>query len=193
MKTGVLPLECEIVNTGASVASSMRLVCATVIVDGGMEAPDQVFGAFNATDVSVPTTEIPLLSIRPKTTLNGVTNRIQILPTRAFLSAEGGRAGFRILRNPTLTGAAFASVDASSGVEFDTAATAFSGGSTLYRGFLPDPNSARELVTTFFRQNGPKLLLDAFGVVQPIITVTGICEVAGTTDMRASVAWTEIR
>lgn len=193
MTTGQLPVSYEVVNTGASSASGMRSMCGSVVVDGGMEAPESFFGAFNSTDVTVTTTERPLLSIRPKLTYNGVTNRMQILPVRFFVSNEGGRAGFRIVASAALTGASFASADPASGVEFDVAATALTGGRTLSRAFLPNANDARDLSADYFKQNGNKLLLDAFGSIQPILTVTGVNEAGGSGTMRASIGWLEIR
>lgn len=193
MRTAVLPVSFEVMNTGASTASGFRNVCSSVTVDGGMEAPETTFAAYNATDVSVTGTERPLLSIRPKLTFGGITNRIVVLPSRLFIANISGRAGFRVVYNPTLTGAAWTSVDADSGVEFDVSATAFTGGRTLLRGFLPNTNDARDVATDAFKQNGSKLMVDAFGTQQPILSVFGVNEGGGSITMRASAGWFEVR
>jgi hypothetical protein len=195
MKTAVLPMEYEIVNTGSSSSSGFTAICATVIVNGGQDAPDLSFGAYNASDVSVTTTERPVLSIRPKTTFNGLTNRMTVLPKCLSISTEGSRAGYRVVIGHTLTGASWTSVDSTSGVEYDVSATAFTGGSTVIRGFLANSNDSSGVISCegLFSQHGRKLHLDAFGSIQPIISIFAINEAAGTTLMKASLAWVEIR
>jgi hypothetical protein len=193
-RTAVLPVSFEVVNVGVSVASGFRAICGSVVVDGGMDATEILFDAFNPTDVTVTPVERPILSIRPKLLFNGITNRIVILPRRLFVSNRSGRAGFRIVLNPTLVGAAWTSADPESGVEFDVSATAFAGGRTLLRGFLPNTSDARELSgADLFKQNGSKIHLDAFGTIQPILSLFGVNEGGGTITMRASTGWVEIR
>jgi hypothetical protein len=170
------------------------LLCSTVLVNGGQDAPEFSFGAYNASDVAVGTTERPILSIRPKLTFNSVENRMVILPKLISISTEGSRSGYRIVFGHSLTGASWVSADPESGVEYDVSATSFTGGSTLLRGFLPASNDANIVIAQDgFKQNGRKLHLDAFGTVQPIISVFGVNEAAGTTQMRASAAWVEVR
>jgi hypothetical protein len=194
MKTAVLPVQIEVVNTGASAAGGFTNICVSVRIEGGAQPALYTFGAFNASDISTPTTERPLLTIRPKATFNSVTNRILALPTRMLVSTEGNRAGWRLVINGTLTGASYTSADAASGYEFDVAATALTGGRTLLRGFLPDTNSSGDIdLSEVFGQISNALSRDAFDTSGTTLTVMGVNEAASTTNMRASLAWKEIR
>lgn len=197
MKTAQLPLSWEVVNTAASTASTFDAICASVQVLGGDDPPGQVFAAFNATDISVTTTERPILSIRPKATYGGgaIDNRAMILPVRASIRTEGSRLGYRLILNATLTGASFASVDATSKTERDVSATAFAGGITLYQGFLPGTNDRETLsLRKMFNILDRKLRRSAYNpaTVTDTLTLTAINENAGSTLVRGSIGFREV-
>lgn len=195
MRTAQLPVSMEIVNTGASTASSLTHICASLQIEGGDTPPEDVFCAFNSTDVTVTTTERPVLSIRPKLTYGGQTNRMIVVPRLLVASTEGGRAGFRLIYG-TLTGASWASVNTRSGTERDSSATAITGGQTLLRSFLPNSNEAQVIElddNLIFGRLRKHLHLDAFGVSQPILTVAMVNEGAGNTLCRGSLTFGEIR
>jgi hypothetical protein len=197
MKTATLPLSWEVVNAGATASSTgLTYICASVYSEGGQEPPGGTFATFNAADKSVTTTEIPVLAIRVKALFNSLTNRMSIRPFRCGVSTEGVRLGYRLVVNPTLTGASWTSVDNESGVEQDVAATAFSGGTTLFRGFLPNSNDKETLdLVDFFSANSPRihLRLDAFAASQDVLALLAITETTGTSLVRASLAWKEYR
>lgn len=194
MRTAQLPLSWEVINTGASVGSTMTYICSSVVAEGGQEPPYYVFGAYNASDVITPVTERPLLSIRPKALFNSITNRMVLQPFLAIISCASGRAGYRIVANGSLTGAVWVSVDANSGAEFDVSSTALTGGQTILRGFLPNVNEVVEIsLIELFTRNERGLRLNAFATSQNVVTIMGQNESAGTTNMRASITWKEIR
>lgn len=194
IKTAVLPLQYEVVNTGASTASNMKAICCAVRVEGGEGPPEYSFAAFNAADVTVGTTEIPVLSIRPAATFNSIENRMLILPRILTVSSEGNRAGYRLVIGGALTGASWSAADANSGVERDSSATVLTGGTTLIRGFLPNTNEqAIVYLEQMFNHHARKLCLSAFGTA-PILTVMMVNEAAaGNTSGRASLTWGEVR
>lgn len=194
MRTAQLPLHWEVVNTGASSAASLTYICGSVTVEGGQHPPYYVFGAFNSIDKTVTVVEVPVLSIRPKSTFNSITNRMLIQPFLSIISCEGGRSGYRFVFNGSLTGAAWASADSNSGVEFDTTATLLTGGSTVLRGFLPSAEDSTVLdIVDLFQNNERGLKQNAFATGVDVLTIMGVNEAAGTTAMRASVTWKEIR
>ncbi len=194
MRTGQLPLQWEVVNTGASTASSMDVICCSALSMGGDKVPLTSFSFSSPTDKSVTTTEIPVLSIRPKATYNSFENRMLALPFLVAMRTEGVRLGWRIFMNATLTGASFTSVAANSGVEADTAATAFSGGEVLFQGFLANSNDQQILdLQEMFSVLGRKLRRDAFLSTTDILTITAITEAAGTSNVRSSLSWYEAR
>lgn len=196
MRTAHLPVSMEIVNVGASVAGSLTHICASVQIDGGDTPPEDIFCAFNSTDVSVGTTERPVLSIRPRLTYGAQTNRMLIIPRLLCASTEGSRAGFRLVYGGTLTGASWANVDVRSGTERDASATVLTGGQTLLRSFLPSTNEAQIIHLSddmIFGRLRKHIHLDAFGVTQPALTVMMVNEATGTMNCRASLSFGEIR
>ncbi len=193
MRTAQLPLFVRVNNTGASTGSNVTWICSTVQSDGGQTSPYVCFAAYNNADISTTTTERPLLSIRPKTTFNSITNRAISLPTLLGVSTEGARAGVRLVLNGTLTGASFTSANTNSTVEYDLSATAITGGTTLFRGFLPNANDSLNLYISELFTEFRGLRLSGFANTQDTLTVCGVNEISGTTNMRASLTWKEIR
>ncbi len=94
----------------------------------------------------------------------------------------------------SLTGASYTSVATSSGVEFDVAATAFTGGEVLYLGFLPNSND-REMVdvSQLFGMISKKLRRSAFTGTLDTLTIVAVNEAGGSTNVRASMTWREVR
>jgi hypothetical protein len=191
IKTAVLPVQGEIINTGASTASYFKIICSSVISEGGMAPPEYTFGAYNTADISVTTTERPLLSIRPAATHNSITNRILLVPKLLIVSSESQRAGYRVVINTSLTGASYAAADADSAAEYDISATAFSGGKTVLRGMIPVGEAKEIYLDSFFHYLGRVLRRSAFDATSDILTVLALNEGAGNTNMRASLTWGE--
>lgn len=194
MKTAQLPIGFDVVNTGASAISSMISVCSSVIAEGGELPPQFSYAAYNTTPIVVTTTERPVLTIRPKATYNSIENRMLILPTMLSISTEGARLSFRLVFNGTLTGASYTSVGSASGTEFDVAATAISGGDTLYFGFLGNANDATRIdLSELFGMLERKLRRNGFTSTTDTLTVMAFNELSGSTNVRAALTFNEIR
>jgi len=194
MKTAQLPVCYFIQNSGASTTSSFTNICNSVIAEGGENPPEYSFCAYNTSFISVTTTERPILSIRPKSTYNSITNRMLILPKILSIATEGTRIGFRLVYNGTLTGASWSSVATYSGTEFDVASTALTGGETLYYGFLPNANDAAAInIEVLFEQVARVLRQNAFATGVDTITVMAVNEQSGSTSVKAALVFNEIR
>lgn len=194
MRTAQLPLRWEVTNTGASTGSGFRYVCASVQVDGGVTPPRYAFNAFNASDKSLGGTEIPMLAIRLAATYNAITNRMLVHPFLLAVSTETQRAGFRVLWNPaTLTGPVWVAVDATSGVERDVTASAFTGGTPLLRTMVGTGNGQAYDIKECFDFGGRELRYDSVAAVSDVLLITGINEGGGSTNGRASLTWHEFR
>lgn len=133
MQTAILPVRYEIRATGTLTASkTMKQICSTVISEGGYEQKSTLTWARRTTEVTgIGTSFVPLVSIRLKSTNLGavvIPNGFSFMPTSASDYFE-----VALIKNPTLTGASFAS--ASTNVEFDTAATAMTGGTIVVQDF----------------------------------------------------------
>jgi hypothetical protein len=138
MGTGNLPLTYEIENTaGTASSTTMKQICSTVISEGGLEQAGFPFSANNGvTGVSVSGSPLAVLSIRPKATFNGVTNTGLILPHNFSVFSDGGTVFFEIVRDATLSGDSFTSVDSNSIVEYDVSATTATGGRVVASGYI---------------------------------------------------------
>jgi hypothetical protein len=187
MTTATLPVRYEITNTaGTTGASMMRQICSTVISEGGYNAFTYSETAGRGTSVlrlSSSGTYYPVVSIRlDSTRLDAI-----VLPRQVdVLSPTVNYYRWKLVLNPTLTGANWAGHSSSGTVEYDTAATAISGGTELQAGYV----SSREL---------SELGADAFAFqlgrtlagVSDIVTLA-MAATSNNADVLAQIGWQEI-
>lgn len=139
MRTGSLPMTVEQENTGLSVSTSEMRWFTGSIKSGGSFSPHAGQFAKETGSTSLLTNAgglVPILSIRPTLTFKGISNHVMILLNHIsglVLDSTGTTPSYaymEVWKNPTLVGATWAdgSVSTESAVEFDTAATALSGG-----------------------------------------------------------------
>lgn len=194
MTTANLPLRYEIEATGAIGGNADLIqICSEVASEGGFETERGIpFGSAMATALAgVTTTRTPLISIRPKATFGGITVRGQILPEGYVALVGSGSALLELVYGGTLTGAAFASADASSITEVDTTATAITGGiasNPLYAsgGAVAARGSGdRPIISKL------PLTLDVAGANPIPLTVCGRA-LTGTVDLAAGLNWREL-
>jgi hypothetical protein len=133
MTTATLPVRYEITNTGTTAStSSLKQICSSVVSEAGFEQTSIDHVARRTTEftnIDTTATFFPIVSIRLiSTALNAVVipNRVQFLP----LTNQNYEVV--LLKNPTLTGATWATtVPSDANVEFDVAATAISSIGTI--------------------------------------------------------------
>lgn len=214
MQTANLPMRAEIINNGtntiirygyfddnnglfyelkmASGAAQFEIYCMSVESEGGDLAETErgvIMSIDNGVGKSVGTGETPILAIRPKTTFNSITNRGIIIPDKLTIYSSSKGCQIRLYHRPTLTNASFASTNDESIVEFDTAATAFSGG---YR--IPGGGTFDLGVTNSFSINGYSkygLSLDLPGTGQDIFLITAK-SLSATTTIYAELGYKEL-
>lgn len=131
MTTAILPIRYEITNTGATDGGrTMRQICSTVISEGGYEKKVKLQVArMTAANTNVGTTLVPLLSLRlDPNRLNAVVipDGYRVLPT----ASASTTFEIQLVKNATLTGPSWAQTT-SNNVEFDTTATAITGGTIV--------------------------------------------------------------
>lgn len=133
-----LPIRYELRGTN-SVGSRMDAICASVMSEGGqelLEIPGRAFSVSLAAGTAV-TTEVPMLAIRPKQTLNGVRNQGLVLPQQLSAYSRTNGARIRLIRNGTITPAVWTDVSTqNSMVEWSPSATAVTGGETVFTAFV---------------------------------------------------------
>ncbi len=137
MTSATLPLRYELISTGP--AATMRAICSTVMSEGGHSNRSftrAIGTALTGKDLS-NTVYRPLVCLRMKSTaLDSI-----VVPT-AFdvYGLQQAAFAYRIILNPTLTGASWTSADTDSTVEYDLSATALSGGKVITQGIFLGSN-----------------------------------------------------
>ncbi len=184
----------EVYKTGVSPpGGTIQAICCTVQSENGNEARGFPFAASNGTTTIGVTTRRPILSIRPKTTYNSLTNRTHIEMADFELIASTNSAYYEIVIGGTLTGAAFASVDTASVAEFDTSATAITGGLSVIKGFVTAGTGASRGATTGTVDiRNPITLdqIDSLTATQQIVSIVATA-ITGTSNLAAIINWHE--
>lgn len=142
MKTAILPLRYEIKN-GASASGTMKQICSTVISEGGYDQKSSLTWARRTTSTSVTTAFEPLVSIQIKSGSTGavvIPASYKVLPVAATADFE-----IALIKNATLTSASFTSL--STNVNYDTSATALTGGTIIETSYTAASNQSTSLVS----------------------------------------------
>jgi hypothetical protein len=199
MTTANLPVRYEIEALAAPGATKhLKSICAAVVSEGGFEIERGIPNSVAMTAVkSVPIASgrVPLISIRPKSTFGPSAKvvRGQIIPESIAAIAGSGSALITAVYNPTtLTAAAFASAGTDSIVDFDTAATAITGGTVLPFQFYASGAAAgaRGVALPDLLSRLP-LTLDIAGA-NPIALTICAQSLGGTIDAAAAINFREL-
>ena len=162
----------ELTNAGAG--GTMYFICCSVQSEGGEESRGFPYSGPNSIISTTVTTRRPILSIRPKTTYNSQTNRAHIQDIEFLLRTSTNDCLYELVINGTLTGAAWTSVSTESVTEFDTTATAISGGGAFLRGYsIAGSGSTRLLIGGASDLRNPLVLsqIDALTATQNTISL----------------------
>jgi hypothetical protein len=146
MTTATLPVRYELTVTGENTAS-MQAICSAVISEGGYvnrSLPRSVGTGLTGQNLS-NTVYRPLVSIRLKSTnLDAV-----VVPSKFdVLGIQNAAFGYRIILNPTLSGASFISAGTNSSVEYDITATGLTGGTVIDEGVFQGTNKGASVSVT---------------------------------------------
>lgn len=150
MTTASLPLRYEIKNTGTTASSStLKQVCSTVISEGGYELRGNQWSI--GTPVQTPKTlttagtYYPLVSIQLR---SGYLDAVAILTALSILGINSNpcSVAWRVYRGTTLTSPSWTNASNDSAIEYDTSATALSGGQVLAQGYIGITNQASQTI-----------------------------------------------
>ena len=133
MTTANLPIRFEISSATGTVSGNYDLhqICAMVVSEGGSNTERGLRLAASNLDATVSvTTRRPVLSIRPKTTFNGLVNRTHVIPTGFSLFSDAQSVVVELVYGGTLVSGSFSSVSDHSVIEQDVSAMEISGGVT---------------------------------------------------------------
>lgn len=153
MRTANLPLRYEVFNVGGTGSViSLECICMALESEGGVqdEGGYSFCAANKGTSVSLPNaaTLTPVLTLRLRDTFNGLTYRGHVHINSLIMSVANQAVYWELIWNAaTLTGTAYTNVDTTySGVEFDVAATAYTGGTVIQGGYETAATAANRVV-----------------------------------------------
>lgn len=187
MTTATLPIRYEITNTsGTSGSSTLRQICSTVISEGGYNqfSTTQSAGTgITPKDLGTNGVYRPIVSIRlAPTRLDAI-----IVPRQVdILSPDVAYFRWQLLLNATLTDATWAGTSSTGSVQYDTAASAVTGGTEIQSGYV----SSRQLVelsSEFFAYQLGRTLAG----VSDTITLA-IASTSNNPDILAQLGWQEL-
>lgn len=140
MQTANLPMRYQLVSGSTGTASDMLQVCGAVISEGGIDVGlGLLISADNGiTAATTSTTAEAILTVRPKTTFNSITNRINLIFERFQIYALGQDTRYAVIYGGTLGGTpTWSDVNTThSSAEFSEDIEAVSGGVELLTGYL---------------------------------------------------------
>jgi hypothetical protein len=179
----------------------MRFICCAVVSEGGIDSAS-LFGydfvAANSSNVSVTTSATHMLSIRPRTTFNSITNRIKLIPTGIdiIITSSGSHTVFwELVVGQTLTSATAADVNTNySGTEVLTGGTISGSPIVIDSGYATSSNQSKQSLHEVISARYP-LTLNRAGANRDLgqLTLRATSIVGGTFDCRAIIKFKEIR
>ena len=196
MRSAVHPVTFEVQNTGTSTTSGMNVICINVTSQGGEETPGYSYAIDNGAGLSVGGTLTPIIAIRPKTTFNSVTNRIDVIPRILELSHSASVLRWQALSHGTLsvTGGSWVSAGTNSSVEYNISATGYTGGELVTGGTLPSTDRLRLNMEEekHFGRLTRQLKQPLYAVNQQFVII-GAKDIGGTTTAQTALTWGEIK
>jgi hypothetical protein len=183
--------------------ASMEQICTTVVSEGGYAEAGKAFSVSNESFRALSSgSSLPVLAIRLKNNVNGLPNRAFVRIQEGAVFTDQQTIRYTLSKLPSgsalTTGSAWVSVDPFSTVEYNTSATAATGGQTLLTGFVGanslNINQANPLVQSqagvknkqnFIAQNYSSTDSEIYVLIAKNMT-------ANTTNIGGTMLWSEI-
>ena len=175
-------------------SQSMRAICTTVKSEGGGDL-HEIAGVRSSysngvTKKTVAATMIPVLSFQVKSTFNTFVNKGIVFPIGLEIATDNP-IYYEVRINPTLTGASYVSVGANSILNYDTTATAITGGRVVKSGYASTSGNKSQTTATGILDKIP-LSVSPVGVGD-IITVCAVRDGSVSASVGAAVDFNEVR
>lgn len=193
-----LPVRCGMTCTG-TVSTTMNFICSAVISEGGSEDIN-VYGYTFQQDsgpINVTTGGTHMLSLRPRTTFNSITNRTRV----AYIDVEIYNAGVQPVHWQLCIGQAISGTTTYNNVNTTYSSTEYnilgtlSGSPTLIidGGYVSSSGSSQGVTNTAIISRYP-ITLDAAGLHRSLGTLTLKCtSLSGTQTVYSAIKFREIR
>lgn len=198
MQTLTLPIQMLITATATGSTKTAHFKCASVSSEGGFgEDAGFTFATPEASITAASGAQTAILSIRPRTTFNSITNRQKVRFDSVEILAGTNPVRWELVLGATFSAApTFAAVNTtSSGMESTTTVpgTLSTVPLVIASGYLSGSATVRGTVSATSRVRYP-ITLDRAGAARAFGTLTLVATgIGGTSAMRASFNYTEIR
>lgn len=184
-KTANLPARYEIAEGGAS---TMEQICTAVFSESADDQEEYYTHTAFRTTAAAVTSRRPVVSIRPKLTYEGQSNRGLLVPESISILASAD-ATYELVWDGALTGASWVDLGSNSIAEADYSATAISGGEVADSGLIGATVQARSPVESIARGRYPVVLApDGLSSYPFSIVCTSH---TGTSNIRAAITFRE--
>jgi hypothetical protein len=198
MQTANLPIRYYVSSSVGP--SEMKAICAAIESEGGFEIEQGTpFCVDNGVTVITCPIAIPthVISIRPKATFNGLTNRGRILPVTFETYGEANSAHWGLLYDTNVVGGAWLSADPNSIVEYNVTPASYSGGQAVECGYIPVSGTGNKARAG--QRGGSQdlflylpLVVDTAGA-NPINLTIYAEGISGPADVAAAIGWLEFK
>lgn len=198
IQTANLPVRCGMTCTG-TVSTTMRFICSAVVSEGGIDSTTLFgydFTSPNPADVSVNTLT-HMLSIRPKTTFNSITNRIKLIVAGVDFIITGSGSNtvyWELVVGQTLTGATATDINTTySSTEYLTGGTMSGTPIVILGGYATSSNQGKQSLQEAVGNRYP-LTLNAAGTNRDLGQLTlRATSLTGAVNCRGLIRFKEIR
>lgn len=194
MTTATLPVRAEITNTGNRVApANLKMICTTVISNGGYTPSAERLAAKRTTEVTVGTSFYPLAAIR---LASGKTDAVVLPSDVSILPTSAGTFEWGLYRNPdSVTGGTWTTANGAGLVEYNVSGTSVDlTNATLIRsGFMASDNKSASPLSLGNVSNF-ELQLGRTNASTPVsdVYVLAIRTISSTANVIGSISWNEI-
>lgn len=194
--SATLPIRCGMTCTG-TVSTTMNFICSSVMSEGGQTIPSGRTFSTEGTGTAASGARSHILSVRPKTTFNSITNRsLMALEDIDLLVTGNFSIKWELVLGQAITGTTtYTDVNTTySAFEYNTAGT-ISGSPALVvaSGFVSSSAGSKQSVSADILTKYP-ISLDASGAVRSMGTLSLIATgIGGSSACRATLNWMEVR
>ena len=194
MQTANLPL--RVGMTASDTASTtMRAICSSVTSEGGQLDVGGYQFSTSAAVTAGSGTRTHVLSVRPKTTFNSITNRSKFILEHIDVVVTGSNpVKWELCLGQAITGASYSDVNSTySGSEMSAGTISGSAAITIAQGYVPASNQSKGEVSRLVSNRYP-ITLDAAGAVRALGTLSMVATgIGGTSATQAILNWREVR
>ena len=182
----------EIENTGVtSAASTLKQICVTVMSNGGYSRKTERWTASSPSAVTVSGSFVPIVSNRLAT---GRTDSVVVPAGVGLMPTGAGNLEWTLIHNGTLTAANTWSTHTTGNVQYNTDATAITGGVIVRQGYFAGSNQATGAVDIYEGLNTFDLQLGRTNADTPVSDVLTLAAraVSGSSGTYGSLSWYDL-